>query len=197
MRRLSYQQHVQIHLDNEDEVLGCRVGRVEGALATLSRTDYASPELLAQLIPAASGLLVFDHRGATVALKGIATASTTEGHDVAFVVTDGVTLPERRSNERVPIQAPARIFPSESEADCIETTTENVSLTGALVEHRPGLDEATDFRLELALRADLAPIRCRAAVARRTPTHIGVMFTEMQATDRARLAVLLREHPSE
>jgi PilZ domain len=196
MRRLRYQQRVQIHLENEDEVLGCRVARVEGALATLNRTDHASAEVLAQLIPAAPGLLVFDHRGITVALKGIATASTTEGLEVAFVVTDGVTLPERRANERVPIQVPARVFLTE-DAACIETATENVSLTGALVEHRDGLDETTDFRLELRLDPGLAPIRCGAAVARRTPTHVGVQFTEMQATDRARLAVLLREHAPE
>lgn len=197
MRRLSHQQSVQIHLDHGDEVLTCRVTRVEGALATLTRTHHASRELLAQLIPAASGLLVFDHRGTTVALKGLATASTTEGEDVAFVVTDGVQLPERRSNERVPLHARVRILRAGVGAaghDGIETATENVSLTGALLEDRAGLDDAQPFNLELFLDPKVAPIRCAAVIARRTPKHVGVMFTEMQAADRARLAVLLREH---
>ena len=58
MRRLRQQQRVEIHLDYEDEILGCRVAAVEGSLATLARVDEAPVEVLESLVPAASGLLV-------------------------------------------------------------------------------------------------------------------------------------------
>jgi hypothetical protein len=198
MRRLRQQQRVDIHLDSEDEILGCRLATVEGSVATLSRVGYASAEVLERLIPAASGYLVFDYRGTTVALKGIATVSTAESEELAFVVTDGVQLPERRSNERVPLQAAVRISdPSGAGHGLIETVTENVSLTGALIERRDGLEGEKSFGLELLLGSGAVSIRCEAVIARQTPTHVGMQFTSMQAADRARLAVVIRDHTAD
>jgi hypothetical protein len=194
MRRLKPQQRVEIHVEGGDQPIVCRVASVEGSVATLAGVGSIGAELLASFTPAGLGYLVFEHRGTMTALKGIATVSATEGPELAFVVTDGVQLPERRSNGRVQLAIPARLSRSGVNPDgvYIETSTADVSTTGVLVERRLGLEADGEFTLELLLGPD-APIRCGARVARRTPTHVGMRFTDMQDADRARLAGLIRQ----
>lgn len=194
MRRLKQQQRVEIHVEGGDQPIVCRVASVEGSVATLAGVGPIAAELLESFTPAGLGYLVFEHRGTMTALKGIATASANEGPELAFVVTDGVQLPERRSNGRVQLSVPAKLSRSGVDPDgvYIETATADVSTTGVLVERRVGLDEDAEFTLELLLEPNAAPIRCGALVARRTPTHVGMRFTDMQDADRARLAGLLR-----
>jgi PilZ domain len=197
MRRLKHQQEVEIHLDGEDEVVfDCRVMGVEGSVATLASDNGGPGSVLGSSVPAVPGYLVFDHAGGRVALKGIATASTTDGPELLFVVIDGVQLPERRSAARVRVNAVARLFEGGSaQADeYFETPVADLSVSGMRVERRPSLDSATRLRLELYFGSAQTPIRCEAEVARRTPTHVGMKFVDLQEADRALLEAIVRAH---
>lgn len=197
MRRLKHHQEVEIHLDGADEViLDCRVLGVEGSVATLASIDAGSDELLGSSVPAVPGYLVFDHIGGKVALKGIATASTTNGPELLFVVIDGVQLPERRSAARVQVGAMARMFALDSpqEGEQFETPLADLSISGMRVEAHPSLDGATRYRLELYIGGAQTPLRCGAEVARRTPTHVGLKFMDLQEGDRALLDGIVRAH---
>jgi hypothetical protein len=195
MRRLKQQQRVEIHLDGVEGVVACRVLGVKGSVASLAQVNGGA-EHFERLTPAAIGYLMFEHRGGTIALKGIATAQQTDQTELLFVVLDGVQLPERRSAERVELSALARMFLPDSDGDgsCVETPLANVSTSGLLVERHPGLDERAQFRLELLIDGDAEPICCDVVVARRTATHMGMRLVNMPEADQARLAEIIRSH---
>jgi hypothetical protein len=195
MRRLRHHQEVEIHLDGEDEVvLDCRVLGVEGSVATLASHDAGPGTLLGGSVPAVPGYMLFDHAGGRVALKGIATASTTEGPELLFVVIDGVQLPERRGAARAEVKAVARMFGSDSPVEYFETRLADLSISGMRVERHPSLDNATQFRLELYIGDAQTPIRCGAEVARTTPTHVGMKFVDLQDADRTLVDAIVRAH---
>jgi hypothetical protein len=189
MRRLREQQIVEIHLETDDPAITCRVASVTGAVATLMRDDDGAEPLP----PAATGHLVFEHHGSLVALRGIA-ASLSEGEPkIEFVVIDNVVLPERRAAERIPLAAAVRLSPPGREDDPgagVETITADISITGALVERRPGLS-SQELAMELRFNPDPTPITCHAQPVRETPTHIGLRFVDMPESDRARLAGII------
>lgn len=191
MRRLKHQQLVEIHLDEDEIIISCRVEGVEGSVATLTSVD-AGPVLRGYAAPALPGYLVFDHAGRQVALKGIAAPNANEDAELLFVVIDGVQLPERRSAERVQLDARARLFPADREY--VETPLADLSVSGMRVERHPGLDVEVRYGLELYIGYEPTPIRCDAEVARRTATHIGMKFVDVQDTDRALLAAIVASH---
>jgi len=189
MRRLHEQQLVEIHLETDDPAITCRVAAVTGAVATLMRED-ADGEALP---PAASGHLVFEHQGSLVALRGIAASLSSDEPKIEFVVVDNVVLPERRAAERIPVTAEVRLWAAGREGDqdaAIETTTADISITGALVARRSGLETA-ELAMELRFSHDPAPISCHAKPVRQTATHIGLKFVDMPEADRARLAGII------
>jgi hypothetical protein len=197
MRRLKHHQEVEIHLDGEDEVvLDCRVLGVEGSVATLASDDAGPGAVLGTSVPAVPGYLLFDHAGGKVALKGIATASTSVGPELLFVVIDGVQLPERRSAARAQVKAVARMFRLDSaeETEYFETRLADLSVSGMRVERHLSLDSATAFRLELYIGEAQTPIRCGAEIARTTPTHVGLKFVDLQEADRTLLDAIVRAH---
>jgi PilZ domain len=195
MRRLKHQQRVEIHLDGADGVVACRVLGVKGSVASLTQVD-GGPEQFERVTPAAPGYLMFEHRGGTIALKGIATTQATDQPELLFVVLDGVQLPERRSAERVQVSALARMFVPDGADDdeFVETPLANVSTSGLLVQRHPGLDERAQFRLELLVDGDAEPICCDVVVARRTATHMGMRLVNMDQADQERLAAVIRRH---
>lgn len=198
MRRLKHQQPVEVHLDGEDEiVLPCRVQLVEGSVATLESAD-GDPILPANNAPALPGYLVFDHAGGRVALKGIAAPDANEETRLLFVVIDGVQLPERRSAERIEIEAVARLFLTDPAGDreYVETPLADLSISGMRVERHPSLDVETRCRLELYIGARSTPISCDAEVARRTPTHVGMKFAGLAGGDQALLAAIVASRRS-
>src|SRR5690242_6604255 len=186
MRRLRHHQEVEIHLDVEDEiVLDCRVLDVEGSVATLAGIDAEPGTLLGSSVPAVHGYLMFDHAGGKVALKGIATTSTSDGPELLFVVVDGVQLPERRSAARAQVNAVARMFLADSpqESGYFETRLADLSVSGMRVERHPNLETTTRYRVELYFGGAQTPIRCGAEVARTTPTHVGLKFVDLEDAD--------------
>lgn len=192
MRRLHQQQIVEIHLDTDDPAITCRVASVTGAVATLTRDDLGSTPLP----PAANGHLVFEHQGTLVALQGIA-ASLSEGEPkIEFVVIDNVVLPERRAAERIPVAASVRVWAPGHEGDhsaALQTVTADVSITGALLERRPGVG-MQEVALELRFGPENATVTCHGHPVRETPTHVGVKFVDMPPADRARLAGIIFRH---
>jgi hypothetical protein len=208
LRRLKHNQRVEIHIDSDDHVVACRVAAVQGSVATLRRITDVPAEVLDKFTPGALGYLLFEHHGAKTALKGIATGGQDEQASLAFVVIDGVQLPERRAAERVRLAALARISAdgdsgegdgaegNRGDGDSgerVEATAANVSIGGVLIERPAGLGDGPDFRLELSLDQDPEPIRCRATVVRATPTHVALRFVDIADTDRIRLAGLIQE----
>lgn len=199
MRRLKHQQPVEVHLDGEDAiVVPCRVLGVEGSVATLATVDADPVGVLGGAVPALPGYLVFDHVGHRVALKGIAAAEASEQTELLFVVIDGVQLPERRSAERVEVNAVARLsLPGPADdPGYVETPLADLSISGMRVERRPGLEVEARYQLELYVGDTARPIRCGAQVARTTPTHVGVKFLDLQDTDRALLAAIVASRRS-
>jgi PilZ domain len=191
MRRLHQQQIVEIHLETDDPAITCRVASVTGAVATLTRDE--SP--FAPLPPAATGHLVFEHQGTLVALQGIAASLSPEDPKIEFVVIDNVVLPERRAAERIPVAASVSVRAVGQEGDpgtAVETVTADVSITGALLERRPGLGvEAVALELRFP---DGAVVSCHGQPVRETPSHLGVKFMNMPPADRARLAGIIFRH---
>jgi hypothetical protein len=193
LRRLKHNQPVEIHVDGDDHVVACRVAAVQGSVATLARISELPPEVLDKFTPGALGYLLFEHHGAMTALKGIATAGQAKQASLAFVVIDGVQLPERRSGERVRLQALARISADGESGEGVKATAANVSVGGVLIERPAGLADGPDFRLELVLDHDPEPIPCRAIIVRATSTHIALKFTDIADADRIRLAGMIQQ----
>lgn len=189
MRRLHEQQIVEIHLETDDPAITCRVASVTGAVATLIRDDAGAEKLP----PAATGHLVFEHQGSLVALRGIAASLSEEEPKIEFVVIDNVVLPERRTAERIPVAAVVLLARGDlgaTGAVTVETVTADVSISGALIERRPGVPNE-ELAMELRFGGDVAPINCRAQQVRETPTHVGIKFLDMGPADRARLAGII------
>ena len=184
---------MEIHIDSDDHVVACRVSAVQGSIAALARINELPPEVLDKFTPGALAYLLFEHHGAKTALKGIATADPADNASIAFVVIDGVQLPERRAAERVRLGALARISARNDRGEDVEATATNVSVGGVLIERPVGLPEGPDFQLELELEHDPEPIRCRATIVRATPTHVALKFADIADADRVRLARLIKQ----
>jgi hypothetical protein len=196
MRRLAQHQPVPVELDGEFDgqidALVCRVGSVHGPVATLGPVDEVPPRVLERLTPGSLGFMVFSHHGTPVGLRGVVRSAPGE-EQVEFVVIDGIQVAERRTAERIAMIAPVRATAAGSD-EAVSTVTANLSLGGALLTRRPGLGPGAQWSIEVSLPGDPNPVRCDAAMARITPTHIGVRFDEMQEDDRIRLAGALADH---
>ena len=186
-----------ISLDTEDEGIDCRVRTVSGPVALLHRLSELQPQTGPKLTTGSSCLMSFTHEGSLVGLRGIATTASEDLTELAFVVSDGVQVEERRVAERVELITRARIAAVSSEGgseSATDTFTADVSLGGVRIQHRPGLGSGPGFRVELFFAGDSTPIACQAALARRTPTHLGLRFIDLPAGERSRLARILAEY---
>ena len=197
VRRLEAQQRVSVILDDdEDDELACTVAWVKGSVATLVCPGEVAPPSRAKLTASSLGFLMFEHRGSPVALRGEARADP-DSPILEFVVVDGVQVPERRITNRVPLSIPVRVNTTmleDSATAMIETSSSNLSITGVLLKRRPNLGNGPRWKIELVVPGVEPPICCEAVVARQTPTHIGIAFTEMKPADHVRLTDILAEH---
>jgi PilZ domain len=190
MRRLRVRQPVRLDLETDDDPIECEVASVLGPVATLIPGEL-DPDLRGTLMRGVLTFMVFHHRGVMVALRGVARA-TSAGEALEFIVIDGVQVAERRTTARLPVCVRVRI--TEPDRSAVETHTADLSLGGALVVSCPGLGSGPQWEIELLLEDGAPPIRCRATVARRTRTHVGVSFGDMQDADRIRLAGVLADY---
>src|ERR1035441_1796281 len=196
MRRLSAQQRVTVTLDGEEDGIACMVAWVKGPTATLVCPGEIGPDHRQKLTSGSLGFLLFQHQRAPIALRGRFSADA-ESPILEFVVVDGVQVPERRITNRLSLVIPVRVnIHQDSAAELIETTSADLSITGVLLERRPGLGDGPRWKIELVLPGNVPPICCDAVVARQTRTHIGVKFIEMDPADHVRLDDILEEHHS-
>ena len=191
------QQMVKVDLDGEEQRIECRVSSVLGPAATLIPVDTIEPGIRALLEAGSPGYLSFTHNGKLVALRGVVSSAAASGAEVYFVVTDGVQVPQRRVAERVPLITHAQLSTLDEQGNAVgpttDTVTANLSSSGALIALRPGIGDATRFAVQFFFGRERTPVRCDAALARRTATHIGVGFTHIEDADRQRLAEILAD----
>ena len=201
MRRLQTRQPIRIDLDSSDASIDGRVRFVTGPVAVIAPVEGIGVAVREELNSGSLGYLVFTHRGAAVALHGLVRVAPGMDDGLAFVVDDGVQIPQRRSAERVALVTRARVCSADSdgvpdERSATDTVTADLSLGGARLTRRPGIGDGPRLQVELFFGTDPVPLRCGALVARRTPTHLGVRFIDMQDADRERLSRILAAHSS-
>lgn len=177
-----------ITLDGEQEepdVLACVFAEAQGSVATVVPREELRARVQDRLATGALGFMTFQHRGATVGLRGITRALSE--HALQFAVVDGVELAERRIATRIPLAVEVRAAPEAGgEAAPIQTVTANLSMTGALLERQPDIGRGP-WQIELFLPGESTPVSCTAVLRRETRSHFGVAFTELTEFDRARL----------
>jgi PAS domain S-box-containing protein len=206
VRRLRPGQRVKVELDDDvvEHSVNCLVAEVFGSMASLTHAEVLGPKFLQRLSAGAPGYLVFSHKGAEIALHGVAAAAPSRTSVIDFVVVDGVQVRERRKGRRLPFVTRARLFPTDAgaaestdageagnEQQAIETFTLDLSEGGALLRYRPLFAEHRRYTIELFFAADPRPLRCEAVRARRTDAGIGVEFGDLDGSDQARLAAIL------
>ncbi len=195
---LEPKQSVTITLDGSDRRFDCYVRFVEGPLAVLGQLGGVVPELSEQLSPGALGYLTSSEGGTPVALRGVATTAPEGSGGLAFVMIDAYTVPERRGAPRIPLATRVRARPIGAAGGAhdaqIETHTVDLSLGGALIEGREGLEVGAQLALELHFEGFPAPVQCEGQVVRRARTQLGIRYTKIGERDRARLAVILVDH---
>lgn len=194
---LRQKQSVTITLDGSEQRFDCYVRFVDGALTVLGQLGGVAPELIEKLTPGSLGYLISNEDGVRVALRGVATTAPEGARGLAFVVIDADSLPDRRGAPRIPLATTARVRPigaDGAEGTQIETFTVDLSLGGALIEGREGLEPGLRLAIELYFEGFPAPVQGEALVVRRVRTHLGIKYTRLEERDRARLAVLLLHH---
>jgi hypothetical protein len=93
------------------------------------------------------------------------------------------------------VRAPVRalLLAADGVARPVETATIDLSLGGALLEHRPALGEGP-WQIELSLPGETDPVRCLAVLVRRAGGHLGVAFGEVGDADLLRLDATIARH---
>ncbi len=193
VRRLTLRQLVSLDVGGPEGRVDCRVGAITREQATLVPVGRLAEYTQAKLETECPCYLVFDDGGIPVGLRGAARAAGS-GSQMFFSVVDGVQLTQRRSAARVPIRAPTTLTPVAAAGrsiDPVETVTVNLSLGGALIEVRPGMDDGPDWRFEVRPTEVPQGIAGLASLVRRTRTSVGVAFSEISESDRLRLATVL------
>ena len=187
MRRLQIAQRVTVSLDDVKEAIQCRVLEVQGSVGRLAPTGELPPRAVGRLALGTAGYLVFDALRAAVGLR-VAVRASPPYLDVA--VLDGVTLPERRQDERVKLVTPARIVRSGvglGGAESSWTETLNLSRRGALLIPNPTLGGPREMTLELMFGDNPEPVTAQAHAVRRSKDGVAVRFESIGPADSARL----------
>ena len=195
VRRLAPNQAAAIDLEEAEESVPCTVVSVKGEIAILAvARPPVPPETLGLLAVGSPGYLAFSHRGALVGLRGLS-RSIPGRSEIAFCVTDGFHLPERRAAPRIPLATAATLAPLAADgvaaSQPVATTTINVSNSGALLHCSSPLEFAAKLMLELSFGDDPVAIRTQAAIVRRTRDSLAVCFEEMTERDSERLGEFL------
>jgi hypothetical protein len=87
----------------------------------------------------------------------------------------------------------ALLLAADGPAHPVETATIDLSLGGALLEHRPGIGDGP-WQIELFLPGEPDPLRCLAVLARHAGGHLGVAFGEVGDADLLRVDAAIARH---
>ena len=130
---------------------------------------------------------------ATVAAQRVATQRSEA--TLASATERLVQIAERRTASRVALGrgAWATLARSGSGAEPVPTALIDLSVSGALLEARPGLGEGP-WQLQLFLPGDRTPVCTAATLARETEGGIGVAFGHLSDGDRNRIEAVILVH---
>lgn len=194
MRRLRTGQLATLELDGDGASVACRVGSVGGASATLQCAADVDVRQFERLSAGSLGYLFFEHQGRPVALRGAAIVTPDSQPQIEFAVVDGVTLPERRTAERIGCRLPVRIDvldPDASTPAAVEVEALDLSLGGALLAWSDPPPAGHRLRVELETDAEAPPVLAEARVARVMPGRAGIAFEGLDGEVRSRLVGVL------
>lgn len=194
MRRLRRGQSATLELDGEGAPVACRVGGVAGTNASLQSADELDLRQHERLVAGSLGYLFFQHQGRPIALRGAAIVTAESEPLIEFAVVDGVTLPERRTAERIPCRLPARVDvlePHASQALSAEVEALDLSLGGALLAWPDAPPVGHRLHLELDAGGAGSALQAEARIARLMRGRVGIAFEGLDGDGRTRLASVL------
>jgi hypothetical protein len=135
MRRLREHQLVTMEVSRPNASIECLVLAIDGSEATLEPIEAEDAARLPTL--GSEALLTFEYRSRLITLRGSARRDDV-ARDLRFIVTDRVTVPQRRRHARVQVALPLRVSPLSADGapagDTIETRTRDLSADGLLAE---------------------------------------------------------------
>ena len=104
-------------------------------------------------------------------------------------------IAERRPAPRVGLHIPVLAEPlTGTSTEPVQTTTVNMSTSGALIKRVPGLGDGP-WRLALTVADGGEPLHCTATLARETAGEVGIAFSGFSDDDFMRLGALIEaEH---
>lgn len=187
MRRLREHQLVTIELDRPSTSIECLVLAIDGSEATLEPVNESQFKALSTV--GSEALLTFEHRSRLITLRGSARRDDSDG-DLRFMLTDRVTVQQRRRYARVEVALPLRAVPLGAEGaaagEAIETRTRDVSADGLLIEELLPMAQER-WLLAIQVPDDGPAIVCEAKIVRHVGGGTGMRYTTMSAEDRERL----------
>lgn len=186
MRRLREHQLVTIEVDRPSASIECLVLAIDGSEATLEPVDAG--QLKALSTAGGEALLTFEYRSQLITLRGSARRDDDQD-GLRFLLTDRVTVPQRRRYARVEVALPLRAVPLGAEGaagEAIETRTRDVSADGLLIEELLPMAQER-WLLAIQVPDDGPAIVCEAKIVRHVGGGTGMRYTTMSAEDRERL----------
>ena len=186
MRRLREHQLVTIEMDRPSASIECLVLAIDGSEATLEPVEAGQLTTLSTV--GGEALLTFEYRSQLITLRGSARRDDDQG-GLRFLLTDRVTVPQRRRYARVEVALPLRAVPLGAEGaagDAIETRTRDVSADGLLIEELLPMAQER-WLLAIQVPDDGPAIVCEAKIVRHVGGGTGMRYTTMSAEDRERL----------
>jgi hypothetical protein len=182
MRRLREHQLVTLEVERPSASIDCHVVAVEGNEAALAPI---SPEDLMQLpMGGKDALLTFHYRSQLITLRGTGRRDPF-GKDLRFIVTDRVTVPQRRRHARVPVALTIALTPPGGSQ--VDTRTRDVSADGVLVEAPLDASPGSTWHLVLELPDSGPPIVCDSQFVRHVGGGTALRFAGISTADRERL----------
>jgi hypothetical protein len=186
VRRLREHQLVTIEVDRPSASIECLVLAIDGSEATLEPVDAG--QLKALSTAGGEALLTFEYRSQLITLRGSARRDDDQD-GLRFLLTDRVTVPQRRRYARVEVALPLRAVPLGAEGaagEAIETRTRDVSADGLLIEELLPMAQER-WLLAIQVPDDGPAIVCEAKIVRHVGGGTGMRYTTMSAEDRERL----------
>jgi hypothetical protein len=186
VRRLREHQLVTIEVDRPSASIECLVLAIDGSEATLEPVDAG--QLTALSTVGGEALLTFEYRSQLVTLRGSARRDDDQD-GLRFLLTDRVTVPQRRRYARVEVALPLRAVPLGAEGaagEAIETRTRDLSADGLLIEELLPMAQER-WLLAIQVPDDGPAIVCEAKIVRHVGGGTGMRYATMSAEDRERL----------
>ena len=186
MRRLAPSQHVVLDLD--EEAIECVVDQVFGddvAIAPVAVADAAYIPSLGR-----SATLVFGSGASRTRVRGAVMPGSEHGR-LRFVAGRGSGLPARRQTARAGVALTVDVTMPEDGGTSLHLGTVDISLGGVGVRREDWAPPVgTVVEVSIALPG-APPIRGMARVLRVTEEIAGLVFTDIAASERGRLAAFL------